>query len=521
MQSIPLFQLAVSRAACFIIVMFLTIQVHGDESDIIVTVLNPAGFMAPGANEDIVLEIFNPIGSGVTILSASGTGYSPPRQRTELRDHLNNLTSFRRIDYSGQSEACETSGVCVLEGQYPIAPGESVRQVYFQAQVPLDEIVSRELRWSKARLSIRTDSRQKQYSYYLDTDILRVVTSDGTGSPDYFDSVTLKHGYGGIVQASLSASFDYPLQVLAGENFTIDVALTNYGSEALIVMPGWPLAFQDVAEGIADGSSYRFIGCEQQCQKSSTSGPHLEPGDTMLLEVGSFVYQNEYLINSELSLGELSLRVFDHLQRFDQIIADHAPLNISIISPSGIESVNTAMQVPNTLPLEAYGLGDIANTMLVLDPNTNMEWMPLTAAERFSIAEIESALESGGQLEGFRFAFADEVESLILNHAHSEGAQLQLETLYSFLEFDANESIATLIRLMGNIPSVNSGLRTIGIVADPAPNSGTGRALYVSIALSARDSRAFITSADGIKKDVISLDYGIYEYVGYWLVREL
>lgn len=521
MQSISPFQLAATQAVCFILVMFLTIQAYGDESDIIVTVLNPAGFMAPGENEDIVLEIFNPIGSGVMILSASGTGYSPPRQRSELRDHPNNIALFRRINYSGQSETCETPGVCLLEGQYPIAPGESVRQVYFQAQVPLDEIVSRELRWSKTQLSIRTDSRQEQYSYYLDTDILRVVTSDGTGSPDYFDSVTLEHGYGGIVQASLSASFDYPLHVLAGENFTIDVALTNYGSETLIIMPGGPLFFQDVAEGITDGSSYRFISCEQQCRKSRASSPRLEPGDTMLLEVGSFVYQNEYLINSELSLDGLSLRVVDHLQRSDQIIADHAPLNISIISPSGMETVNTAMQVPNRLPLATYGLGDIANTMLVFDPNTNMEWMPLTAGQRFSIGEVESALESGGQLEGFRFAFADEVESLILNHAHSEGAQLQIETLYSFLEFDANESIAELIRLMGAIPSVNSGLRTIGIVADSASSIGTGRTLYESIELSARDSSAFITSAEGIKKKVISLDNSTYEYVGYWLVREL
>lgn len=509
------------RVFLFILLTFSSLQIYSDESDIVVTVLNPVGFMAPGTHEDIILEIFNPAGSGVTILEASGSGFRPPSQRTQQRDPSRSLAMFTRISYSGASDACTIRGPCLLEGQYPIAPGESVRQVYIQVQVPVDEPTVRELLWSNARVSIRTNSRRERINYYLHTDILRVVTANGEGSPDYFDNVELRHGNGGIVQANLAATFDYPQQLNAGENFTVDVELTNDGSEALRIMQGAYLHFEDIDEGLMLGSSFRFIACEQQCRKSPRNDPYLAPGDTMSLEVGTFVYQHEYLINSELTLDKLSLRVMDQLQRNEQIIVDHAPLHISIRAPGGIESLNTAMQIPNRLPLEVRELIGIENFKLVFDPNANREWLQLSAGESFSIEEIETAMRSGGPLDGFRFAFADEVESLILNHVHSEGIQLQPETLYSFLEDDANVSIGQFIRLMGPTPSVNSGLRTIGIVADSAPYSGTSSTLYTAIELASRGTGLLISGGDGVVKRVVSPDGGIYNYVGYWLVRQL
>lgn len=53
--------------------------------------------------------------------------------------------------------------------------------------------------------------------------------------------------------------------------------------------------------------------------------------------------------------------------------------------------------------------------LLTVDTDTGLEWLDLTETEDMTLADILAALAPGGMLEGFRFALASEVYTLLRN----------------------------------------------------------------------------------------------------------
>ena len=80
-----------------------------------------------------------------------------------------------------------------------------------------------------------------------------------------------------------------------------------------------------------------------------------------------------------------------------------------------------------TLLVPALGHGQFItwdgdpNTALY-DPNTSLNWVPLTATSGWTYTSVQAALQSGGTYEGFRFATFEEMDSFTRYMGYIDGA---------------------------------------------------------------------------------------------------
>ncbi|NQV69800.1 MAG: hypothetical protein HQ498_07215 [Pseudohongiella sp.] len=488
-----------------------------DVADIQITILNPVGFIRPGGSENIIVEIYNPDTSGITITDASGKGYSPPQQP---EGGLPTPALGNRISYGGPSDLCPRAGICLVSGQLPIKPGESAQIAYTLIQVPQSEELGRELRFDNPRLGIRTPDSRQSVEYYLHTDIVRIVSAEGRGDAAILENLEIANTGGGVLDVNASVVFDHPAELVAGESFTIEMTLTNEGFNALFFMPRFSASPFEVIDG-NHKSSFQFIGCERQCYKAGALPGRLEPGETATWEMGTYYYKNELLFDGDFILDRLQIALSDHLQRRGFFIPETKPIEISIISPTNGESINAAMQIPSRSPLELRELDDTGEFVVVFDPNTGNEWLKLTAAEHFTLQEIQEETVTGGLFQGFELADSGDVETLILNYIHASGIHMVEQTMYSMLDTETDSAMLEFVDLIGEIPSVNSGARTIGIVKDQVAGTNPLSDTNVVVEIIPRGNQMLVSSLNGISKRTMSMSMPrpIYSYVGYWMVR--
>ena len=494
------------------------------QPDFELNVLNPVGFVAPGQSETIIVEVFNPIDSGVDITGFSGAGHRggfPSFDVEKMRERR--MAAAMANAKSRQAGGCGRRNICPLSGSFPVKPGQSMQISYLNFHVPEDIQIGSEIQYSNMSLKIEIDGQTALNAYYTDKNVIRIVTSTGTGDASLFDDFDLWSPLAGVLSSNLAVRFDYPKEVSAGDAFMVSATISNGGST--------PIMLHNVLNSSISGfygisgthwRSFRFVPCQQQCLIAGELV--LQPGDSISYELGTYHYENDLLFNGELILDGYRLYIGDDLQRDGFSRPQENSLVIKVRGPFGGTAENEFNLVPEVAPLELRDLLKAGDSQVILDPNTGYEWLKLTASEGYSDAELMSETGAGGLFEGFKLASSAQVEELLLNHVHSFGYNLQPYALYLMANNDTRMALSAFLDLIGTIDSSNSKRGVIGRVKDPISVSSTATNEFVAIEISGVDSMgpggfALVSSLDGIRKYATATERTNYGYIGYWLLR--
>ena len=230
-------------------------------------VLNPVGFVAPGQAETIIVEVFNSIDSGVDITGFSGAGYHggfPAFDIEKMRERM--MAAAMANAKSRQAGGCGRRNICPLSGSFPVKPGQSMQISYLHIDVPEDIQIGSEIQYSNMSLKIEVDGQTALSDYYTDKNVIRIVTSTGTGDASLFDDFDLWSPLAGVLSSNLAVRFDYPKEISAGDSFIVSATISNGGST--------PITLHNVLNSSISGfdgisgthwRSYRFVPCQQQC----------------------------------------------------------------------------------------------------------------------------------------------------------------------------------------------------------------------------------------------------------------
>ncbi|MEX0964056.1 MAG: hypothetical protein WDZ52_08475 [Pseudohongiellaceae bacterium] len=500
---------------CCLLIIGLSSMVSA-QSELELRILNPTGFIAPGQSEEIIAEIANPMGSGITIEQISGGGHS---NSGSIFQNVSYARDFMRVQMQGMARR-PAERYRLVSGNYPVRPGESVQFVLSELQIPADAPIGESIGFSKLSAKLNTGTSPLPIEVYADLDALRIISYDGSGDAAQFDSMDLVNPQAGLMDAKLLAEFSYPERVFAGESFDLIVIITNQAESAIEI--NYP-ATGEMANMLSwqgeHARSYRFIPCTDECLVFGSA--ELEQGDSLTLRLGAFYYENEEFFSGSLILEDFMLNAFDRLGRHESMLAIADPINVTveydqnsalILSDSGIQPEQ----------LQQRDLHNSGDRLVIYDPNTGLEWLQLTAGKDYTLEQMLAETRDGALFEGFSLASSAQVEQLILNHMNSMGQRLQEYALYS--AFASIEPVQALVELMGNIPTVNNTLGFNGIVNDSLPESLTPDAVYTVMELSVTaadpNSGVFLrSSGERLSKHRRSLDSFLVEYTGYWMVR--
>lgn len=484
------------------------------QSEFELRVLNPTGFVAPGQLEEIIAEVFNPIDSGITIerVSGGGSGSTGTLFQNAADPGALYMQMLQLRNRGG-------SRYRVVSGSYPVRPGESIQIVVRELQIPADAPLRESIGLTGVSVKLDIDGLLP-LEVYADLDVMRIISADGRGDSAQFEQMDLANPQAGMLKTQLLAEFTYPNQVTAGEPFDLQVTVTNQAESAIEI--NIPTTDERASSRNWLGEharSYRFIPCRNECLISGNS--ELEKGDSLTLNLGTFHYENEDFFEGTLILKDYTLNVFDRLGRHENVLAIADPISVSIIHTPGNEFIYTNDEL-QAEPLQQRDLNNAGDGLVIYDPNTGLEWLKLTEGKGYSLEQMVAETRAGGVFEGFSLAGSAQVESLIMNHMNSSGEKLEEYALYSTI--GSVEPLQSLVKLMGNVPTINDSLGFNGIVNDSLPSEAGPEARYtiIEVTVTSADPNAgafIISSTQGLRKYVRALDNRFVEYPGYWMVR--
>lgn len=484
------------------------------QSEFELRILNPTGFVAPGELEEIIADIFNPIDSGVSIERVSGGGsgsrgtlYENAVDPMVLHIQMLQLRTRGRSQYR------------VVSGSYPVRPGESIQIVVRELQIPGNAPYGESIGLTGMNVKLDINSILP-LEVYADLDVIRIISADGQGDSSQFEQMDLANPLVGMLKAQLLAEFTYPNQVVAGESFDLLVTVTNLAESAIQI--NIPTVDERASSRNWQGEharSYRFIPCRNECLVLGNS--ELENGDSLTLDLGTFHYENEDFFEGALILKDYTLNVFDRLGRHENVLAIADPITVSVIHTPGNESFYTNDELQPE-PLQRRDLNNAGDGLVIYDPNTGFEWLKLTVGQGYDLEQMFTETRAGGQFDGFSLAGSTQVESLIMNHMNSTSETLEAYALYSTIGSVA--PLQSLVKLMGNIPTVNNTLGFNGIVNDALPAETGLEAEYtiMEVTVTSADPNAgafMLGSTQGLRKYTRALNNRFVGYTGFWMVR--
>lgn len=228
---------------------------------------------------------------------------------------------------------------------------------------------------------------------------------------------------------SIDVTVHYPSEVNAGENFSITATLQNNGKEPELVTVSWSLT-----PGSLSGShvtSYRIFSYPLR-EATPFLRMLLEPGIPRIVSLKEFFYESASLFGGELEIEQSKIRVSARDWQTTETIVE--PMHIQI-THEGVAHLAEAQVPPPRLPLVRHAIADSENQWLLHDPNTDLEWLPLSRTHMQTLFTVMDKLEHGAEFEGFRVANLDEVETLFLNAIYAAGIQYPSYALFAQDEY--------------------------------------------------------------------------------------
>lgn len=218
----------------------------------------------------------------------------------------------------------------------------------------------------------------------------------------------------------ISAELHYPEEVAAGNAFQLEASVTNTGAQPLLITVSLVCPFTEISG--AHRPSFRAF--DNPLRPANHESPALlQPGQTEWLSLRSFHYEAETLFSGDLVLSECALRISDRYQ--DTMEQSLSPVHIRITHEGSPQNVSSS-EPPDRLPLERRfdRKPDAEIPWMVYDPNTQLEWLPLTATQGQSLLQVMEQLQEGGRFEGFAVASLPELMTLVMNALHASGKTL-------------------------------------------------------------------------------------------------
>ncbi len=228
------------------------------------------------------------------------------------------------------------------------------------------------------------------------------------------------HSQDATTSLPVTAEMHYPEAVTAGDAFQVEASVTNTGSRPLLISVNLVCPFAEITG--THRPSFRML--DNPLRPASYRTPVLlSPDQAKRLSLRSFHYEAGTFFGGDLVFPECTLRIRDsHQETLEQPVA---PMHIRITHEGA------ALPVPlpepsDRLPLEQRfsRTPDADIPWLLHDPNTRLEWLPLTVTRGQSLVQVMEQTREGGRFDGFVVASLPEVKALVMNAIQASGETL-------------------------------------------------------------------------------------------------
>jgi hypothetical protein len=312
----------------------------------------------------------------------------------------------------------------------------------------------------------------------------------------------------------LSAELIYPDAIEEGESFTLFAYVTNNTSLTLYV----EIYASERSYAAYDYRTVRIPGVRSHL---------LAPGESRYVTAGRYYYAGETLNSNTIVLDDLVMRYSEP----DQNLVTAPTLPLQVISIDALDTGKSQLANPALYPIpdrQALSVKDLVaagDNVLIHDPNTGYDWIQLGETTHLTLQDVQYALSTNANLQGFQLARASQVMQLLLNHIHAAGIAAQLSDLPLVPPHHLVSSIADFVELFGPGQGLRNAKVIYGAVADePVGAIITDTSLMGGLAISGhRDPPCdtFFCPATGVSPIGIvteSNDDPQPRY-GFWLVR--
>ncbi len=320
----------------------------------------------------------------------------------------------------------------------------------------------------------------------------------------------------------VTATVDYPSQVKAGENFTLTASLVNTSSMPMLAYVHWALRRNTISGNHA--ASYRIFS-HPVMEATPSTRIVLEPGIPRVISLREFYYEGDELFSGEIIVGKSEIWISD--TNWDRATIPLEPIRIEVIH-EGPVSPAVVQHIPERLPLERRAIGDDSDdSWVVYDPNTGLEWLPLSRTHDRPLLSVMENLMPGAEFEGFRIANLAEVQTLLLNAIHAAGVHYPQYALFAANEYedvDAEEveELYPIARMLQDEFGVTHSVRmpehesdtTAGILVGTNEVPNAVLEATVSALGQPGQGRFFLGTASEMRVSFINT------YAGVWLLRE-
>ncbi len=476
-------------------------------------VVNPTGFIKPGESDLIFVELRNPVNSGVSVARVNALNASSsttPASAAQIAQPI-------RQPISGCPDV-----ICLVDGELPLQPGEVITVVV--ASLAANEALEDDTRlWlNNLRLGlVTTDMATPAYDVYLDYNVLRIVSQNGSGDPAIFEDETVQQALVGTLQADVNITLRMPETILAGEHFSLIAEITNTGDIPLIWNTGL------LNPSVAGEHRHSFVRQSCVIRLCVLAGEQLlAPGQSVLVRPMNYFYDHAQLFPGELILYNMVWRLSDQNGR-NYVQYMDTPISIEVFTHENETTENLEKTIPDSQPLQITDLWDSDDQLLVHDPNTGADWLRLGSTTGQSLQDVQALISNGGDLQGFELADSSDIEQLLLNHLHASGIAAQRHNLRmvssSSALYTAINSFLDKIQANDIAWGTSSAPVARGRIRDLAPlklntTAPHNEAMFLHITGTAPSSEIFSFAVTPLQREpaheLISPDR-----VGTWLIR--
>ncbi|MDP2283923.1 MAG: hypothetical protein Q8L06_07270, partial [Pseudohongiella sp.] len=193
------------------------------QSPITADLVTDRSYISPGQEIRLVVEISNPVDSGITIERLSGSGYG-----------LNLANQNRHYAEFTASTQC-SQGLCPVDPAkgFPIRPGTSAQFYFNTLRVNAATPVGLLIRVSDIRLKLTSSEQRNINDVHQQRDFEAIVSPGGQGDSAYINAQLTANPKAGSANINATLTLHYPDTVTAGNHIEVTGTISNHGSEPI------------------------------------------------------------------------------------------------------------------------------------------------------------------------------------------------------------------------------------------------------------------------------------------------
>ena len=443
------------QLGCSIALLFIT-HCALAQGEITADLVPDRAILAPGSKFPVVIEINNPIDSGIVIEGwRGGSGGS------------SDGSQYFQLDYT---ELCGKSYYCPVDpaNTFPLYPGSSAQFYQFAVAVKEDAPSGTLIRTRDVSIKLSTSNYRQLNDIHLQHDFVGIISAGKPVNPNYLASLDTKNPNAGQAHIDAELTLRYPSQIQAGEHVEVTGTIQNLGNE---LITSFLLLGSDRHQGSLLGS-FRQIFCQFKCVYGGEFPLH--KNEQIDVQFRQLYYENDYLLAGDLAIRGPHAIIRDSLGRNAYLYTDD--IEIEIVHNGTIGEPSPPRVVPEREPLVRSSTMDPHGHTVVYDPNTKKRWIVLAESQGLPIHQAIFETREAGRFAGYSIASSEEVRTLFLNHIYASGSDYPQYALYQGND-DLHDVAGTFLDLMGttHAPGQNVGNTRYarGMVID-APESDHG-----------------------------------------------